>query len=58
MAPEIINGVVYGQEVDIWSLGVLTYFLIEFDFPFKGNNKNELFHNVRRNNMNFNHKIW
>lgn len=48
MAPEIINSLPYGQEVDIWSLGVLIYYIIEFNFPFKGNNKRELFANVNR----------
>eukprot|EP00347_Sterkiella_histriomuscorum_P000337 403376257 len=58
MAPEIINGVKYGQEVDIWSLGIMAFYLIEFDFPFKGYNKTELFQNVKMNNMNFNSKVW
>jgi len=39
MAPEIINGSPYGTEVDIWSLGVLLFYLIEFEFPFRGRDK-------------------
>jgi len=39
MAPEIINYSPYGTEVDIWSLGVLVFYFIEFDFPFKGKDK-------------------
>jgi serine/threonine protein kinase len=26
----------YGQEVDIWSLGVLFFYLLFGEFPFKG----------------------
>jgi serine/threonine protein kinase len=36
MAPEILESVPYGQEVDIWSLGVLLFYLIFGEFPFKG----------------------
>jgi len=39
MAYEIIEGREYECEVDIWSIGVITYILISGDAPFKGNNK-------------------
>ena len=34
IAPEIINKEKYGSGCDIWSLGVMTYFLIENNYPY------------------------
>jgi serine/threonine protein kinase len=36
MAPEIINNTYYGISVDIWALGVLFYFMLFAEYPFKG----------------------
>lgn len=36
MAPEILHLVPYGQEVDVWSLGVLFFYMLFGEFPFKG----------------------
>jgi serine/threonine protein kinase len=38
MAPEIINNSYYGISVDIWALGVLFYFMLFAEYPFKGKN--------------------
>jgi serine/threonine protein kinase len=38
MAPEILNRQNYGKQADIWSMGVLLYYLLFSDFPFKGIN--------------------
>ena len=34
MAPEMINGKVYNEKVDIWSCGVLLYSLVSGHMPF------------------------
>jgi p21-activated kinase 1 len=34
MAPEIIDKNKYGSKVDIWSLGILTYFIIDGSYPY------------------------
>jgi calcium-dependent protein kinase len=38
MAPEILSSMKYDKQADIWSLGVLLYYLFCGDFPFKGIN--------------------
>lgn len=43
IAPEIILEQPYGSGCDIWSLGVLTYYIIDGEFPFLGKNRPELF---------------
>lgn len=36
MAPEILKNLPYTRSVDIWALGVLFYFMLFADYPFKG----------------------
>ena len=36
MAPEILSNSYYGISVDIWALGVLFYFMLFAEYPFKG----------------------
>ena len=49
MAPEIIRKKdYYGPPTDIWSLGVVFYYLLTGQFPFKGTTETELYRNVSK----------
>ena len=49
MAPEIVSKTeYYGKPVDIWSLGVLLFVLLNGCFPFKGSDNQELFKIIKK----------
>ena len=48
VAPEIISGQKYsGQEVDLWSFGIVLYTLLFGSLPFDENNINTLFRKIK-----------
>lgn len=58
IAPEIISEKKYDSEVDIWSLGVITYFLISGEPPFDGDSRNQLFKAIKSGKYEYSNKIW
>ena len=46
-APEILNNEPYSFEVDIWSLGVTFYQLITLNYPFEGDDNDEIEKNIK-----------
>jgi serine/threonine protein kinase len=46
MAPELVKKLPYGNKVDIWALGVITYIMIYGKPPFKGKTKIEVFESI------------
>jgi len=48
-APEIWEGEPYNSKVDLWSVGVIIYQLHFKDLPYKGNNENELYKQIKEN---------
>ena len=47
MAPEILSNSYYGIAVDIWAVGVLFYFMLFAEYPFKGKHFFDLGHDMK-----------
>ena len=52
-SPEIIDNL-YDEKSDEWACGVLMYILIAGEPPFKGDDEDEIFYNIKQGNYNFN----
>ena len=57
IAPEVFNGNGYGNECDIWSIGVITYFILCGVPPFLGSDE-EIEHYISTCNYNYDHPMW
>ena len=53
MAPEVFNKK-YTEKCDMWSLGVILYYLFTKKFPFQGPTKPKLIHSIENCNYNIN----
>ena len=52
MPPEMLRSEVsYGQECDLWSLGILIHLLLTKKYPYTGNNNSEILKNIYENGM-------
>jgi len=58
VAPEIVAGVKYGPEVDMWALGVIAFILLAGYPPFHDEDQNELFRMIRRGKFTFDPAYW
>lgn len=58
VAPEILWGSGYNKEVDIWSLGVITYILLCGFPPFYDEHQNRLFKKIRNGDYTFPSPYW
>ena len=57
LAPEVIKGK-YSLECDIWSLGVVMYFLLSGTPPFDGEDMRDIFKAIRKDDLEFDDRIW
>ncbi|TDH67690.1 hypothetical protein CCR75_006887 [Bremia lactucae] len=58
VAPEILMSKPYGKEVDIWSIGVITYILLCGYPPFHHNNQGMLFRLIKAGSYEFDSPYW
>eukprot|EP01120_Amphizonella_sp_Union-15-10_P013551 TRINITY_DN6294_c0_g1_i2.p1 TRINITY_DN6294_c0_g1~~TRINITY_DN6294_c0_g1_i2.p1 ORF type:complete len:222 (-),score=37.78 TRINITY_DN6294_c0_g1_i2:15-680(-) len=53
VAPEIITGIGYGPEVDMWASGILMYIMLSGRLPFHADDDAKLFDLIRRSQLVF-----
>lgn len=58
VAPEILKGIAYGKEVDIWSIGVILYILLCGFPPFYDDNNKKLFAQIVNAQYTFPEPYW
>ena len=63
VAPEILAGTPYGLQVDMWSLGVITYILLAGYQPFRGDDNNDeddikLRYAIHEGKVKFDEEFW
>ncbi|KAL1497454.1 hypothetical protein ABEB36_008424 [Hypothenemus hampei] len=63
VAPEVIYNVFridgeYGKQVDVWSLGVILYYMISREFPFNGDDAVTIKRNIAQGNYKFTKGVW
>lgn len=58
VAPEIVRGLKYGKEVDMWSLGVIAFILLGGYPPFHDDDQDELFRLIISGKYTFDPAYW
>ena len=58
MSPELIEGEKYDEKVDIWSAGIIVYYLLKGELPFKGKTKEEMFNNIKSYEIPDDDEFW
>ena len=51
-SPEILNKEDYNNKSDLWSLGIIIYFLYFKEYPYKGNSSAEILSEIRKGQSN------
>ena len=57
-APELIQNLPYNLEIDIWSLGVIIYYIFTGCYPFTGKTEDEIEENILEENVEFKDGEW
>jgi calcium-dependent protein kinase len=57
LAPEVLSSK-YGKECDVWSLGIMVYFLLTGCYPFDGKTLNSIFQSILKAEFDFSGPEW
>lgn len=58
VAPELLKNHPYDESADMWSVGVIIYFLLAGHLPFNANDQQDLFQLIRLGKFSFESKYW
>ncbi|KAI8854430.1 kinase-like domain-containing protein [Chytridium lagenaria] len=59
LAPEILkNAKSYDSRVDLYSTGVILFFLLSGKIPFNGGTQTDIFHQIQRGNIDWSDPFW
>jgi len=58
IAPEVLTAQGYGMQVDMWSIGVITYFLLAGFPPFMAESLQDMVELILKGNYTFEDKYW
>jgi len=58
LAPEVVKQEEYGREIDIWSVGVITYVLLNGSLPFFHNVLHKLYRQIVERDLSFPEEQW
>jgi len=58
LAPEVVKQEEYGREIDIWSVGVITYVLLNGSLPFFHNVLHKLYRQIVERDLSFPEPQW
>jgi calcium-dependent protein kinase len=58
MAPEVIKHSDYNKKYDLWSCGVIMYYLLFGELPFQGTTEEEIFDKIKNSPITFHDEIW
>ena len=58
VAPEVLLRIPYNKEVDIWSMGIILYYMLCGKVPFSGSNEATIAKSICYKDLDFDEDLW